>query len=304
MKVEVAVVGAPFVDITFEGLERLPQVHEELVARRVHVGPGGTGMQAIGAARLGLDTALVASVGDSGIDGAVRAMLENEGVKMAPPVQGGSTGEPTLPVTALLSTPRGVAMATGLNGDEPTAEEVAAVGADAIVLSLGRHGLAPAGASVYAVTGGLELGNTDAGAFDDLRRARALVVNESEATTLTGQREAGHAALQLARTIPTVVVTRGDRGAVAARGDRLVQVAAPSVEAVDATGAGDLFVPAFVWADKHGSDLETTLRWSCLYAGLSVRTATALSGAVRLRELLDEGLARGLAPPEKVARTD
>jgi sugar/nucleoside kinase (ribokinase family) len=154
------------------------------------------------------------------------------------------------------------------------------------------------------VTGGSELQNAGAELLDDLRGARALVVNESEATTLSGQREAGLAALQLARTIPTVVVTRGDRGAVAARGDRLVDVPAPSVETVDATGAGDLFVSAFVWADTRGSDLETTLRWSCLYAGLSVRTATALSGAVPLGELLDEGLARGLTPPDEVARAD
>jgi hypothetical protein len=44
---DVAVVGAPFLDITFEGLARLPRVGEEVVARALHLGPGGTGMQAI-----------------------------------------------------------------------------------------------------------------------------------------------------------------------------------------------------------------------------------------------------------------
>jgi sugar/nucleoside kinase (ribokinase family) len=74
--VELAVVGSPFLDLTFEGLERVPEVGEELVARALHVGPGGTGMQAIGASRLGVATALVASIGEGPIDHLARAMLE------------------------------------------------------------------------------------------------------------------------------------------------------------------------------------------------------------------------------------
>jgi ribokinase len=128
------------------------------------------------------------------------------------------------------------------------------------------------------------------------------VVNEREATALTGRSEVGAAAMQLAETIPTVVVTRGERGAAAARDDRLLEVPAPTVAAIDATGAGDLFVSAFVWADSRGAELEVALRWACLYAGLSVRTATALSGALSLGELLDEGLTRGLTPPEGATR--
>lgn len=300
MKTEVAIVGAPFVDITFEGLERLPEVHEELVARRVHIGPGGTGMQAIGAARLGLDTALVAHVGESGVDRVIRRVLEAEGVRLSAPRPQSPLDDTTLPVTALLSTPEGVAMATVLHGDEPTAEEVAAARADAVVLSLGRRRLAPPGAAVYAVTGGLELADIGEAALEGLGAVRALVVNEREASILTGQPEAGAAALQLAVTIPVAVVTRGERGAVAAHERRLVQVSVPPVEPVDATGAGDLFVSAFVWADSRGADLEAALRWACLYASLSVRTPTALSGALSLYELLEEGSIHGLTPPEDV----
>ena len=298
MKVEVAIVGAPFVDIAFEGLERLPGLREELVARRVHIGPGGTGMQAIGAARLGLDVALVAYVGDSGIDGVIRGVLETEGVRLSAPNRVGTGDGSTLPITALLSTPDGVAMATASNGEEPTAEEVAAAGAEVIVLSLGRRSLAPPGAAVYAVTGGLELADIDVAALEDLSAARALVINESEATVLTGRPEARADALQLAVTVPTVVVTRGERGAVGVRNDRLVEVSAPPVEVVDATGAGDLFVSAFVWAESRNADLETALRWACLYATLSVRAPTALSGALSLKDLLQEGLMHGLTPPD------
>src|SRR5207248_652902 len=61
--VDVAVVGSPFLDLTFEGLPRVPLPGEELVGRALHVAPGGTGMQAIGLARLGLSVTLVAPLG-------------------------------------------------------------------------------------------------------------------------------------------------------------------------------------------------------------------------------------------------
>ena len=49
----------PFLDLVFEGLPRLPGAGEEVVGRALHVVPGGTAVQAIGLARLGLSVALV-----------------------------------------------------------------------------------------------------------------------------------------------------------------------------------------------------------------------------------------------------
>jgi|AntDryMetagUQ889_1029465.scaffolds.fasta_scaffold73410_1 ribokinase len=81
VKVDVAVVGAPFLDLTFEGLTHLPALREEVIARKLHVAPGGTGMQALGAARLGLTTALVAPMGRTSGAGLLRGFLETEGVE-------------------------------------------------------------------------------------------------------------------------------------------------------------------------------------------------------------------------------
>jgi sugar/nucleoside kinase (ribokinase family) len=66
---------------------------------------------------------------------------------------------------------------------------------------------------------------------------------------------------------------------------------------VDATGAGDLFVAAYAWADARGLPVDQRIAWATLSAGLSVRAPTALTGAPRLAELLDEGMRRGLTPP-------
>ena len=288
---DVAVVGAPFVDLTFAGLERLPTAGEEVVGRGLRVGPGGTGMQAVATARLGLSTALVSPVGADVGGRVLRSIFSEEGVAWL-----GREVDAT-PTTAILSTAEGTAMATAPAYAEPSREDVAAVEARAVVLSLGRLPLRPPNGDVYVTTGTVEV---DAGARPDptaIDGARALILNECEALRITGARDASGSAERLAANAGSVVVTLGGDGALAIEGGREMRASAPAVDAVDATGAGDLFVAAYVWADLRGLDAETRLAWACLYAGLAVRAPTALDGAVRLGELLAEGERRGLPAP-------
>jgi ribokinase len=295
MTLDVAVVGAPFLDLTFEGLPRLPRAGEEVVARALHVAPGGTGMQALGAARLGLSAALVAPIGSGGAAGLLRESLEREGVRIV-----GRDGR-GVPTTALLSTAGGVAMATALEGAEPVVEDVASLEARTALLSLRRLRLAPPGAARYAVTGGLEVDHVDQATLERLAPAEALVLNAAEAARLTGRRHPGDAARDLARHVKTAVVTLGADGAIAAEGELIARARAPRMEVVDATGAGDLFAAAYVWADLCGASLAERLAWASLYAGLSVRAPTAFAGAIRLQALLAAGRSRGLIPPPGAA---
>jgi sugar/nucleoside kinase (ribokinase family) len=285
---DVAVVGAPFLDLTFAGLPRVPGLGEEVIARELHVEPGGTGMQAIGAARLGLSTALVSPIGEDRASEVLHTMLSAEGVEWIGR-RSGSTA-----TTAILSTPDGSAMATAFDVAEPTEQEVAAVDAKAFVLSLGRLHLRPRNAMAYATTGGIEL---DAGvgfeavSFDGVR---ALIVNEHEAQRMTASNDASSAARALADRVECVVVTLGPDGALTLERGRETRATAPDVDVVDASGAGDLFVPAYVWADLRGLDAEARIAWASLHAGLSVRAPTAFEGALRLDELLGEGEGRSL----------
>jgi sugar/nucleoside kinase (ribokinase family) len=288
---DVAVVGAPFLDLTFAGLPRVPSPGEEGVARALHVGPGGTGMQAIGAARLGMSVALISPIGDDPAAEVLRTMLAAEGVEWIGR-RGGTTA-----TTAILSTPEGAAMATAFDEAEPTAEDVAAVDARAFVLSLGRLPLRPRHAIAYATTGGIEL---DAGvgienvSFDGVR---ALIVNEREALRITALDDVSSAAKALADRVSCVVITRGAGGAIAIENGREAHAMAPEVDVVDTTGAGDLFVPAYVWANTSGLDVDARIAWATLYAGLSVRAPNAFGGAAGVDELLAEGDRRGLASP-------
>jgi sugar/nucleoside kinase (ribokinase family) len=293
---DVAVVGAPFVDLTFAGLARLPRAGEEVVGRELRVGPGGTGMQAVAAARLGLSAALVSPVGADLGGRMLRSIFADEGVTWLGP-QANAT-----PTTAILLTPLGTAMATAPVDAEPSPEDVAAADTRGLVLSLGRLPLRPPNTVVYVTTGMVEV---EAGVRPDertLEGTRALIINQHEAVRITGAGGARDAAERLAGPGRSVVVTLGADGALAVEDGRVVRAPAPGVEAVDATGAGDLFVAAYVWADLAGLDAEAGLAWACLYAGLSVRAPTALDGALRLDELLAEGERRGMPGPRSVAR--
>jgi ribokinase len=92
-----------------------------------------------------------------------------------------------------------------------------------------------------------------------------LIVNESEAAALAQlfgwPAEAGAFAAAAAAEIDglEVVVTRGASGAISVRGHDRIHVAAPRVDVIDTTGAGDAFVGAFAAALDAGDDRQQAL---------------------------------------------
>ena len=88
-----------------------------------------------------------------------------------------------------------------------------------------------------------------------------LFANEAEAMTLTGEPDFDAAVAALAPRVPTAVITRGDQGAVAVRGERRAHVAAEPIDRlVDTTGAGDLFAAGFLAGEARRLGLEAALR--------------------------------------------
>lgn len=294
MNVDLACGELAFVDLTFAQLDALPGPGEERHARDFLRSPGGAAITAIGAARLGLDTALVSPIGADADGALLRDALAAEGVRWA-----GREVSRTA-VTAVLPVDGERAMATFEPGEQVRAAELAAVAPGSVVLSLPRLALAPDGAALYATVGDADATADALAPANGLDHARALLVNAREARRMTGEDDTREAARRLAGRTPCAVVTCGAQGAVAAAGGDVVAAPAVPVHAVDTTGAGDLFTAAYVWADLHGAPLEERLRWAVLYAALSVRVATGVAGAADLEELAAAGERHGLgAPPSR-----
>jgi ribokinase len=82
-----------------------------------------------------------------------------------------------------------------------------------------------------------------------------------------------------------VVETRGEEGAVIHRDGEEELVPAPTVDAVDTTGAGDCFNGVFAAGLAEGTELEDAVRRAVFAAGLAVTKAGAREGMPTRGEL-------------------
>ena len=83
-----------------------------------------------------------------------------------------------------------------------------------------------------------------------------------------------------------LIVTRGAKGAYYPDGDKLYQVAAPVVKAIDTIGAGDNFHAAFALALKKGFDLRQAVKLSVAVASLSCREFGGRNGLPEMEEAM------------------
>ena len=94
-----------------------------------------------------------------------------------------------------------------------------------------------------------------------------LFANEAEAMALTGANGFEDSVAAIAGRVPTAVVTRGERGAVAVAGEHRAHVdAEPIRRLVDTTGAGDLFAAGFLTGEARGLGLDASLRLGAIAA--------------------------------------
>jgi len=290
----VIVVGSANVDQVFR-VERIPSPGETVLSTGFSTARGGKGQnQAVAAARAGAPTAFIAALGDDAFGSDTRAGLIDDGVDV--------TGVRSLDA----------ATGTALIAVDSVGENTIIVeaGANRLLVDLqSADAAAIAASSVLAMQLEIPLETVIAAA----RIARAadttvmlnaapirdlpaellssldiLVVNEHEASHLAGERDWR----ELTEQVPVVVVTLGSEGALLLRrGSDEVRVAAPSVHAVDATGAGDTFCGAFAAGLAEDMELEQALRFAVTAASLSVQSYGAVP-SIPLRAQIDAATSR------------
>ena len=94
-----------------------------------------------------------------------------------------------------------------------------------------------------------------------------LFANEVELGAITGEEDFEAGLAKLTPNVPTLVVTRSEKGAVAVhRGTRAEVAAEPIEHVVDTTGAGDLFAAGFLFGYVRQKPLETSLKMGAVAA--------------------------------------
>ncbi|MEU0586165.1 PfkB family carbohydrate kinase [Streptomyces sp. NPDC006132] len=276
---DVYLTGTVFLDIIFTGLDSAPVRGTESWARGMGSSPGGVANMATALARLGLRTSLAAAFGDDHYgDYCWDALEHGEGIDLSPSrtVPGWHS-----PVTVSMAYEGERTMVS--HGHEPPPEEPAPEcppRARAAVASLAPGVSAPwiaqaasKGTRVFGDVGWDDTGTWDLAALPDLRHCEAFLPNAEEAMRYTRADSPRAAAHALTEYVPLAVVTLGADGAYAVdrRTGETAEVPAIEVEALDPTGAGDVFVAGFVAGTLADWPLADRLAFAGLTAALSVQ---------------------------------
>jgi len=289
MPANVVVIGSLNMDLVTRA-PRLPRDGETLIGHSFATVSGGKGAnQAVAAARLGAQVAMVGCVGNDDYGVRLRDALLAEQVDCtAVSVVEDSSGVALIVVDD--NSQNAIVIVAGANGAMTPAVidrfDAVLQAADVVICQLEI----PDATVGHALKRARELGKTvilnPAPASrplpaDWFAAIDYLIPNESEAAALSGLavdslQSAEAAATQLIDMgAGKVIVTLGAQGSLFANGEGFEHFLAPTVKALDTTAAGDTFVGGFAAALANGKSEDEAIRYGQIAAALSVTRAGA-----------------------------
>jgi len=298
--VEIVVVGSINLDLSLD-LDRFPQPGETVLGRGLLRGGGGKGAnQAVAAARLGRRVGLVGLVGHDGDGGALRALLEAEGIDLS------AVGvHPTAPTGLAVievdsSGENRIVVIPGANG-EVRPDDLGPVGGllagATVVLAQLEIPVPTVEALARRPRSGRLILNPAPAAPVDLTGVDLVVPNRTELAILAGADPASDIdevvdqALAIGGDPEAVIATLGAGGSLVVQGLRGGPVAVDAVpavpaDAVDTTGAGDAYCGGLADALCLGADLVDAARWATRVASVAVTRPGAWDAFPRRSELV------------------
>ena len=276
---DVLLQGTVYFDVVLTGLPMLPAQGTEVMAEGMGSSLGGIAIVGVAACRLGLRTALASVFGDDVYgDFLWRTLAEQEGVDLS---RSRRLTEWHSSVTVSLAVQRDRAMITHGHPSPIQASELLAdlPRAAAGVVHLGDEAepwvadAARAGMRLFGDVGWDPSQEWSGLVLEQLSDLYAFLPNSIEAMAYTRTDDPRAALIRLADAVPVVVVTCGGQGSIgidSATGEEEWVPSLP-VNAVDATGAGDVFAAAFVLGCLNGWPLRNRMAFANLCAALSVQ---------------------------------
>jgi sugar/nucleoside kinase (ribokinase family) len=292
--VDLLVVGDLNADLVLRGGDVVPAFgqREQLVDHAELVLGGSGAIVAVGAAKLGLDVAMVACVGDDALGRVMVETLSEAGVDVSAVIR--DSEAPTgVSVGLVRDDDRSMLTATGalarLRAEDVPTELLDRARHVHVSSPFLQDGLRPglAELTVHTRSSSLDPGWDPRERWDvALAPFDVLLPNAQEALALAG-REDGDveaAAHELERGRTLVVVKLGPDGALAVHEGETIWANAPPVDAVEGTGAGDSFDAGFLAARLNGDDVAEALALGCACGALSTRRAGGTAAQPTLEE--------------------
>lgn len=247
---------------------------------------GQTATALAGCAALGLRAAFAGVTGDDAAGAMARAELEARGVDLSQATVAGTQAYSVILLAA--GQPDRIVLWSG-GSARPRALDTTAfrlLHVDDVYLDEALAAARTARDAGRLVT--TDIDHVTGGTLDLVRAATHPVMAEHVPSLVTGEADLERALRAMrAHTAAPLVVTLGARGAVALDGDALIAAPGCTVNAVDTTGAGDVFRAGFIAALLEGRDLAGTLRFANAAAAASCETRGAIAGVPTRDRVLD-----------------
>ncbi len=307
---DILCVGTALVDSLIRGFDPTPVSASGYRAESGTLSVGGEAVnEAMAAAKLGMRTGILCSLGEDGAGDLVEQALRRCGVDTGAIVR---EKEHATPVTTMFvnadGTRRSITNGAHRYNFHPERFTERLGSARAVILgSLFRApfddpGVVQAVVSAVKAEGGLLFADTKLPNFrfltlEDLRPSLPLIdcitPNEDEARYYTGRDDPAEMAdVFLSMGVGSVIVKLGVKGCLYKDAGTSLRLPALPVRAVDATGAGDNFVAGFVSERLHGASPAEAVRFANACGALcatAVGASTALKNREQVLALLKSG---------------
>jgi ribokinase len=290
----IVVLGSANMDLVVRQ-PRLPNPGETMFGSSFATIPGGKGLnQAVAAARSGGDVGFLGAIGRDGFGDALRRCLEDDGID----IHGlDEVDDPTgtAHISVLDGGENAIVVVSGANNAITALDDAArhrVENAKYLVAQferpielIGEAFVVARGLGIQTVLTPAPVQKVDPNL---LQLVDILIPNAQEACELAGVSDETEAATKLSEiTDGLVVMTRGSRGALVARGGKVeLEVAPRKVEPVDTTAAGDTFAGTLVAFLAEGAPLEAALTAATVAASISV-TRPGASTSMPTRDEID-----------------
>lgn len=292
----IAGAGATNVDLLYQGMERIPDVGEELYCKDFSLQLGG-GLPAtlINLGRLGIETRIATELGTDIFSNFAKEKFTENGVT---PTNLYSGDKIPLNITSAIILPKDRTFFSygkgSITPDEKAMETFYNIAKGAKICMMQLGGFLPVYKRLKAegTILVLDTGWDDEMSFEKydeyLTLADYYTPNRKEAMKITGAESEKDAAYALKKYFDKVVVKVDADGCIGIDGDDYFFC--PSIKEfknVDSTGAGDAFLAGFMYGLFYDYPLKDCIEFGNITGGKSVTQVGALSAYVNEKELLN-----------------